>query len=140
MITLKNLPLPCPENRRMMPALRMTKAGRPYNGLVRSPEARKKEKVLIISIWEQLGGKPHAFTGPCMVSGQFWYAMKTKIPDADAYTKEIMDCLTKAGIWVDDTQCIQSPAIERMGPRYPGFLDLDIWEVHDESLIDTEET
>lgn len=135
MITLKQLPLPCPENRRMMPALRKSKAGRSYNGLIRSPEARKKEKVFILAIWEQLGGKPKPFKGPCMVAGKFWYAMKTKIPDSDAYTKEIMDCLTKAGVWVDDTQCIQSPSIERMGPMYPGFLDLEIWEINDDHKI-----
>lgn len=135
MITLKNLPLPCPENRRMMPAVRQTKTGRSYNGLIRSPEARKKAQRLVICIHEQLGGRPHAFKGACMVAGKFWYARKSNIPDADAYTKEIMDCLTKAGVWVDDTQCIQSPAIERMGPRYPGFLDLEIWEVNDDQKI-----
>jgi len=108
----------------------------PYCGrMIRSAEARKKRKLFIITILEKLGGRPKPFTGPCMMSGQFWYAYKHKVPDVDAYTKEIMDGLTDAGVWLDDGQLIQAPALERMGPMYPGHLDLEIWEVNDDQQI-----
>lgn len=118
-----------------MPVLGRNKKGAPCGKNIRSAEARKKGDKFIYAIREQLGGRPHAFTGPCMMSGQFWYAFAHKVPDADAYTKEIMDRLTDAGIWVDDTQLIQAPALVRMGPMYPGHVDLEIWEVNDDQEI-----
>lgn len=132
MIKLTKLPLPCPENRRLMPARRRTKSGRSYDGLIVSPEARQKRARMRYAIWDQLGGRPEPMVGPVMMTGRFWYAYKSKVPDVDAYTKETMDVLTWAGIWKDDTQLIQAPPFERMGPMWPGYIDLEIWEVEND--------
>lgn len=126
MIRLERLPLPCPVNRLHMP-VRMGNRAR----LVVSPEATKRRHRFVAEVWRQLGGRPTPMKGGVMVSGHFYYAKASHIPDADAYTKHLLDCLVHAGLIEDDRQVPVSPPIERMGHEFPGHITIEIWPIQD---------
>ena len=137
MFRFERLPLPCQSNRMYRATgfpVRL-KSGRTVYvpRTILSKTARTRMKLVVDEMWRQLGGKapPEPITGPCMLQG-FFHPIKHingRIPDADAYTKHLLDCITAAGIWKDDSQLCASPLIERLEPRATGFMTIEIWEV-----------
>ena len=121
------LSLPCPANRLYRAIAFKTKAGGRFSKQILSKVARQKRDLLIAEVWEQLGGRPEPITGPVQVSYTVVPRDK-RTPDVDAYEKHLLDCLTKAGVWNDDKQVIQVSK-ERIEPKHPGFLIVEIWEV-----------
>jgi Holliday junction resolvase RusA-like endonuclease len=93
--------------------------------------AKSRRDSIIAAVWDQCGGRPQPFTGPVMVQGHFHPARNRngKIPDADAFTKHLLDCLSKAGVYLDDNQVVMSPPLERMEPKAKGLMHIEVWEV-----------
>jgi len=115
------LSLPCPQNRRQRPGFA---GGKPFMYL--SKECREKRKRLVAEVWKQLGGKPEP-----LASAQITYTIypaTKKDPDIDAYEKELLDGLAQAGVIVNDRKFLQISK-EKLGPEYPGRLEVEIWGV-----------
>lgn len=134
MIRLENIPLPCEVNRRHSNCrfkIRKNRRTIYATKRVRSQWARSREKLVVAAIHEQLGGEPEPMTGPVMVQGSFHPRVNRngRIADADAYTKELLDCLAKAGVYVDDSQVVMSPPIERLQPKGRGSMTIEVWEI-----------
>lgn len=116
------LSLPCPQNRRQRPSFGK---GKPF--LYLSKECREKRKRMVAEIHQQLGGKPEPMTRDCQMTFIIYPATK-KLPDLDAYTKELLDGLAQAGVVANDRQVIQISK-ERLTPDYPGRIELELWEI-----------
>lgn len=103
----------------------------PKARMVDSKTKRNRERLVLAYIYDMLGGNPEPMTGPVMVQGYF-HPTKNKngnYPDSDAFTWHLLDCLSKAGVYLDDKQVAASPLIERMEPRKQGYMCIEIWEI-----------
>jgi Holliday junction resolvase RusA-like endonuclease len=79
-------------------------------------------------------GWPERFNGPCKVSIVFYlpqpYSARRRQwphckPDLDKLVRAIFDALTKAGVWFDDSRCVELRAKKRYADaefRRPGAL------------------
>lgn len=132
MIKLR-LSLPCPVNRRFFPIpfKRKFSSGKTYNGAVQclTPEYRSKQQRLVAEVWKQLGGKPaQPMTGPVQVFMTMTPRDK-RTADVDAYSKSVLDGLTKAGVWLDDKQVVRHDCERLPNPQHPGFIEVTIQEI-----------
>lgn len=120
------LPLPCTVNS-MYRAFPMNVGGRVIFKQILSKRAREKRKLLVAAIHQQLGGLPVAMTGSVQVT----YTVTPRdrrIPDADSHAKHLLDCLQAAGVFLNDRQVVQI-STERLEPKFPGHVDVQVWEV-----------
>lgn len=129
MIRLR-LPLACPVNR-----LWRTVRGRP----VLSKDARVKRDLLVATIHDSLGGRPAAMAGPVAVQMTVVPRQNKgrQVPDVDAYAKHVLDCMTHAGVWLDDLQ-VETLTIHRLAPEGRGHIDLEVWPIGQDSYQDGE--
>jgi Holliday junction resolvase RusA-like endonuclease len=126
-IHLRDLPLPCPLNALYFPMPIRTKGGRMVNKMINSTRSRERKKLLVAAIQQQLGGAPEPMTGPVQVT----YTVTPRdrrTPDVDAYEKHLLDCLQAAGVYANDKQVVQVSK-ERLEPKHPGSIDVQVWEV-----------
>lgn len=110
-----------------MPVPIRLKGGRTVHKLVGTKRARLKRAELVEAIHHQLGGPPTPMTGPVQITYTIT-PRDRRTPDADAYEKHLLDCLGKAGVYLDDKQVTQVSK-ERLEPKFPGSLDVQVWEI-----------
>jgi Holliday junction resolvase RusA-like endonuclease len=125
-IHLRALPLPCTINS-LYGVMPIHKNGRIISMKILTKRGRERGKLLVASIQQQLGGRPEPMTGPVQVSYTIT-PRNRKTPDVDAYEKHLLDCLQKAGVYENDRQVVQVSK-ERLEPKHPGHLDVQIWSV-----------
>jgi len=129
------LPLPCAVNKiwrtvefplRLSPHKTVWK-----QRTILSKTARNRCQAIIAAVWDQCGGRPVPMQGPVMVQGYFHPTKHRNgaLPDADAYTKHLLDCLAKAGVYLDDKQVAASPFLERLEPKAKGSMTIEVWEI-----------
>jgi Holliday junction resolvase RusA-like endonuclease len=116
------LSLPVTLNRKFMAAGRR---------IVNSPDSRKREAQLVGEIYDQLGGRPEPLEGPVACSYTITPRSK-RIPDIDAYEKQLLDVLEKAGVVTNDKNVVMVSK-ERLPPRHPGGIHLTLWEIPDDT-------
>lgn len=131
MIRLR-LSLPCPANRRLHPIFftKKLKSGKRFTGAVQSlsKEYRQKQERLVAEVWKDLGGRPQAITGHVQVF-MVMTPRDKRTADVDAYSKAVLDGLTKANVWLDDKQVVHHACERLPNPQHPGWLDVEIHEV-----------
>lgn len=120
MLVLEDLPLPCPVNR-----LWRSGGGRVYL----SAEANKKTKDIVAAIHDRIGGPPKPMQGDVAVYMQWWRRDEGRRADCDAYIKGLLDALTKAGVWVDDSQVVMVQCELMPDRRFPGLISVTVEEV-----------
>ncbi len=125
-----DLPLCCPLNSlyRALPFTIKGKNGksRTLAHQVLSKRARVKRDELVYLIWKALGGRPEPFVGPVMVQVMI-YPRDRRTPDADAYSKQLLDILARAGVYGNDKQ-VERVTFERSPePRFPGSMTVEVW-------------
>ncbi|SQJ22202.1 Crossover junction endodeoxyribonuclease rusA [Serratia rubidaea] len=92
-----------------------------------SDRGRKFNSEALASILEQLNRKPRALTCDLAVSVVFYPPSRAR-RDLDNYFKALFDAMTKAGIWLDDSQIKKLSA--EWGPvTKGGKVELRISEV-----------
>ena len=96
------LPLCCPLNSlyRALPFTVKGKNGgkdRTLAHQVLSKRARIKRDELVYLIWKALGGRPQPILGPVAVQVMV-YPRNKQSADADAYAKQLLDVLARAGV------------------------------------------
>lgn len=128
MIQLRNLPLPCPLNAMygVMP-LYVKQLKRTVHKKVLTKRARMRRELLVAAIHEQTGGRPHPMESGVHVSYTIT-PRDRRTPDVDAYEKHLLDCLQHAGVFKNDKQVV-AVGKERLEPKFPGHIDVEIWEV-----------
>lgn len=68
-----------------------------------SKEGRSYRKVTIAEVHRQLGGAPKPLSGKLHVHATFYPPCRRK-RDLDNHWKSLLDALTKAQVWEDDSQ------------------------------------
>lgn len=124
MIVLR-LPLPCPLNA-LYRAIPIRVGKRMVQKMVKSKRGREREGLIVAEIRRQLGGP-----GPMYRLAQVHYSIvprDRRLPDFDAYEKQLMDCLQKAGVVANDGGILFGSK-ERLAPQFPGWLDVQVSEV-----------
>ncbi len=126
------LSLPCPSNRRFIPITytKKTKGGKKFTGAIQalSKEYRQKQVRLVAEVWKALGGRPVAMVGSVQVFMTMTPRDK-RTADIDAYSKAVLDGLTKANVWLDDKQVVRHDCERLPNPVHPGWIDLEIQEI-----------
>lgn len=124
------LPLCCPLNSlyRALPFTVKGKGGksRTLAHQVLSKRARIKRDEVIAAIHKQLGGRPTAILGPVTVQVMV-YPRDKRTPDADAYSKHLLDILAKAGVYVNDKQVERMTFERHPVPEFPGRMTVEVW-------------
>lgn len=82
---------------------------------------------MVAEVWKILGGKPEPIAGHVQIAYTIYPATK-RLPDSDAFEKELLDGLVHAGVIANDRQVVQISK-ERLEPAYPGRIEMEIWEV-----------
>lgn len=121
------LPLCCPLNS-LYRALPFKKNGRVLAHQVLSKRARIKRDELVACIWKQLSGRPQPMKGPVALQVMI-YPRNKQTADADAYAKQTMDVLTKAGVYDDDKQVERMTFERHPVPEFPGRMIVEVWEL-----------
>jgi crossover junction endodeoxyribonuclease RusA len=73
------------------------------NRVILSAKGRSYRKIVVSEVLRQLGGQPEAMTGRLSVSAEFYPPDKRK-RDLDNHWKSLLDALTHAKVWEDDSQ------------------------------------
>ena len=71
--------------------------------MIISAKGRSYRKATISEVHRQLGGTPEAMTERLSVRAVFYPPDKRR-RDLDNHWKSLLDALTKAGVWEDDSQ------------------------------------
>lgn len=123
-ITLRNLPLPCPANRLYRAFMG---PGMKWPRQILSSEARKKRAAVCAAIVAQLRGRP-MLTEPMSLHYTIT-ARDRRMPDVDAFEKSILDCLQHAGVVANDRVICHVTKELMPAPQMPGWIDLTLTEV-----------
>lgn len=115
--TRLRLPLPCPLNRYWRPVTRYK--------LGKSTEAKENAKLLVDEIRKQVG-RPVPVTGPVSVQVRV-VPRDRRIPDIDAYAKQLLDVLAHSGVIENDRQVVHLTVERERVPEYPGHLEVGIY-------------
>lgn len=126
-IRIDDLPLPCPVNAMW----RSVKNGR-YSRTVLSKRARERRDLIVEEIHRRLGGPPQPMAGSVAVQMAV-VPRDSRLPDVDAHIKHLLDCLAYAGVYEDDRQ-VSAVYVERLPPRHPGTVTVEVWPVEDAQL------
>ena len=121
MPTILTLPLPCKLNALYTPIAR----GR-YADMVKSKAGRIAEHLLVDSIHKQIG-KPEPYTTDCYLNIRWRNGTKHR-HDIDGIIKQLLDCLTKAGV-IEDDCLIKSMTVELEQPMKPAQCTVEIGEL-----------
>jgi Holliday junction resolvase RusA-like endonuclease len=124
LLRFTNLSLPCPENRLYRAYLR---PGTKFPVNIRTKEGREKGAHLCGEMRAQMKHPPK-ITGPVMVSVT-WTPRNKRMCDVFAYNKQIMDCLQKVGVVIDDKQIVAGPTERMPVPDGVGSLSVTVEEV-----------
>lgn len=127
------LPLCCPLNSlyRALPMRIKGKGGgkdRTIAHSVLSRRARIKRDEIVAAIHKQLHGRPEALRGSVSVQVMV-YPRNAQSADADAYLKQLLDCLQRANVVSDDKQVVRIACERAPQPQSPGRMELEIWEI-----------
>jgi Holliday junction resolvase RusA-like endonuclease len=125
-IRLENLSLPCPVNR-LWRAIPMRVGRRVIGKNVLSKEAREKSKRMVIEMRQRMGG-----AGPSWPAAQVeivWTPATRRCCDVDAYEKQTLDALAKAGVVLDDKDVVSVRSDRMDTAKRPGCMTVIITEV-----------
>lgn len=92
-----------------------------------SDRGRKFNSEALASILDQLNRRPRSLTGDLAVSVVFYPPTRAR-RDLDNYFKALFDAMTRAGVWLDDSQ-IKKLAAEWGPVTKGGKVELMICEV-----------
>lgn len=137
MAIIIRIPLPCPLNSLYMPVVPI---GKRYAALATSKQGTKKWKEIVIEVQRQLGTEIEPITAPVGIVAHV-YPRDKRIPDVDAYMKQMLDVLQVrggkkkekkgAGIYENDTQ-VKSLLSVMHTPLHPGHIELHIYSLTNE--------
>lgn len=119
------VPLPCPTNSLYVPFMGK---GMKYPRTILSARARQKRDIVCAYLIKHFGGKMPRITFP--VSLHYTIIPRDKrTPDADAYEKQLLDCLQHAGVVANDKLICHVTKELLPTPCVPGWIDLTLTEV-----------
>lgn len=91
-----------------------------------SKQGRAYRKAVVGTVLQRLTTKPDPLTGRIGVRLDLWAPDRRK-RDVDNHLKALLDALTHAGIWQDDSQ-VDELHVYRQDVRAPGAAVVEIWE------------
>ena len=97
------LPFPPSVNHYWLHRVAKNTVGRNYVQTYISPDGKAFRRNVVRAVRTQLGGRMDHILGHCRLYVAL-HAPDRKRRDVDNYTKALLDSLTEAGVWADDSQ------------------------------------